>query len=93
MKEIDMGRCNTGDNVSDIKHPLFNNETVMSPRVAHNARYVTLPIIECENKIAAEIIAPCPPGIPLIIPGERINTVVIEYLCEKNLKNEMIVLS
>ncbi len=31
-------------------------------------------INECLNKIAAEVICPCPPGIPVVMPGEVIGT-------------------
>ena len=33
-----------------------------------------------EGRIAAEQITPYPPGIPAILPGERINHAVIDYL-------------
>ena len=32
------------------------------------------------GRIAAEQITPYPPGIPAVVPGERINREVIEYL-------------
>ena len=32
------------------------------------------------GRIAAEQITPYPPGIPVIVPGERINREVIDYL-------------
>ncbi|SCW72386.1 Arginine/lysine/ornithine decarboxylase [Paenibacillus tianmuensis] len=33
---------------------------------------VTLPVAECAGRIAAEMIVPYPPGIPVLYPGERI---------------------
>jgi arginine decarboxylase len=39
--------------------------------------------------VAAEQITPYPPGIPVIVPGERINEAVIEYL-ESGLKAGMV---
>jgi len=35
---------------------------------------------DLNKKIAAEIIAPCPPGVPVIMPGEEINKEIIEIL-------------
>ncbi|MBU3955323.1 aminotransferase class I/II-fold pyridoxal phosphate-dependent enzyme [bacterium] len=35
---------------------------------------------ESEGQICAETIAPYPPGIPVLLPGERITAEVIEYL-------------
>lgn len=32
------------------------------------------------GRIAAEQITPYPPGIPALVPGERINDAVVEYL-------------
>jgi len=33
-----------------------------------------------EGKIAAEIVCPCPPGVPVIMPGERIGDFEVEAL-------------
>ncbi|MFB6366470.1 aminotransferase class I/II-fold pyridoxal phosphate-dependent enzyme [Paenibacillus elgii] len=33
---------------------------------------VTVPVAECSGRIAAEMIVPYPPGIPVLYPGERI---------------------
>ncbi len=51
-------------------------------------RTVTLP--EALNKICAEIIAPCPPGIPLVMPGEIITQQVIDILSTKGIKETKI---
>ncbi len=32
------------------------------------------------GRIAAEQITPYPPGVPAVVPGERLNTAVIDYL-------------
>jgi arginine/lysine/ornithine decarboxylase len=40
-------------------------------------------MVSAENaagRIAAEQITPYPPGIPAVVPGERLNDVVIDYL-------------
>lgn len=39
-----------------------------------------IPISESHNRIAAEVIVPYPPGIPLILPGEKIGLKAISYL-------------
>jgi len=39
-----------------------------------------MPLGESEGQICAETIAPYPPGIPVLLPGERITAEVIEYL-------------
>jgi arginine/lysine/ornithine decarboxylase len=35
---------------------------------------------EAAGRIAAEQITPYPPGIPAVVPGERLNGAVIDYL-------------
>lgn len=36
-----------------------------------------IPFIECQNKISAEFIYAYPPGIPILVPGERISSEII----------------
>lgn len=37
-------------------------------------------IEELENRVTAVLLTPYPPGIPLLIPGERFNPIIINYL-------------
>ncbi|EUJ10132.1 arginine/lysine/ornithine decarboxylase [Methylophilaceae bacterium 11] len=39
-----------------------------------------VPIDDLEGRITAVLLTPYPPGIPLLIPGERFNQVIINYL-------------
>ncbi len=39
-----------------------------------------VPIDELEGRITAMLVTPYPPGIPLLIPGERFNKVIVKYL-------------
>jgi arginine decarboxylase len=39
-----------------------------------------VPIDELEGRITTMLVTPYPPGIPLLIPGERFNRTIIEYL-------------
>jgi arginine decarboxylase len=55
-------------------------ETVISPRDAFFATAQTVPIDQAINQISAELICPYPPGIPLLLPGERITAGAIAYL-------------
>jgi arginine decarboxylase len=55
-------------------------ETVMLPRDAFFGPVENIPAEEAEGRIAAEQITPYPPGVPAILPGERINGAVIDYL-------------
>ncbi len=55
-------------------------ETVIAPRDAFFAAAQTVPIDQAINQISAELICPYPPGIPVLLPGERITVGAIAYL-------------
>jgi arginine/lysine/ornithine decarboxylase len=55
-------------------------ENVMLPRDAFFGAVEQVPASRAVGRIAAEQITPYPPGIPAVVPGERINDVVIDYL-------------
>ena len=57
-------------------------EYVISPRAAYFAKKKRIPWAEAVGKISAEMIAPYPPGIPLIYQGERMSQEVWDYLDE-----------
>jgi len=47
--------------------------------IAHR-RIERVPIDELEGRITAVLLTPYPPGIPLLIPGERFNSKIVNYL-------------
>jgi arginine/lysine/ornithine decarboxylase len=55
-------------------------ETVMLPRDAFFGPVEVIPCEEAPGRIAAEMATPYPPGVPLLLPGERINKAAIDYL-------------
>ncbi|MEU4393883.1 aminotransferase class I/II-fold pyridoxal phosphate-dependent enzyme [Kribbella sp. NPDC023855] len=55
-------------------------EQAMLPREAFFARPDIVQVEEAVGRIAVEQITPYPPGIPAIVPGERISAGVIDYL-------------
>ncbi len=56
--------------------------TALSPREAFLGRGETVPVDEAVGRISAESIAGYPPGIPALLPGERITDEVVGYLRE-----------
>ena len=38
------------------------------------------PLLEAEGCIAAELLCPYPPGIPLLVPGERLDRLRVQWL-------------
>ncbi|WP_006242334.1 aminotransferase class I/II-fold pyridoxal phosphate-dependent enzyme [Mycolicibacterium tusciae] len=55
-------------------------ETVMLPRDAFFAHVEQIPADKAPGRISAEQMTPYPPGIPAVVPGERLNNAVVDYL-------------
>jgi arginine/lysine/ornithine decarboxylase len=55
-------------------------ESVDTPRDAFFGPVETVPVAEAVGRIAAEQVTPYPPGIPVLVPGERITAEVLDYL-------------
>ena len=55
-------------------------ESVRLPRDAFFGEVEAVPADKAGGRIAAEQITPYPPGIPAVVPGERLNDAVIDYL-------------
>lgn len=55
-------------------------ESVVSPRDAFFGPVEDVPAEKAAGRIAAEQITPYPPGIPAVVPGERLNQAVLDYL-------------
>ena len=55
-------------------------EQVLSPRQALFAPSRVRPLEDCEGEVAACQIAPYPPGVPVVAPGERISKKELAYL-------------
>ncbi|WP_258111337.1 aminotransferase class I/II-fold pyridoxal phosphate-dependent enzyme [Alicyclobacillus sp. SP_1] len=60
-------------------------ELLMAPRDAFYARTEVVPIAESVGRIIAEMIMVYPPGIPILMPGEKITAESIDYI-ETNLR-------
>lgn len=55
-------------------------ETAMLPRDAFFGPTEMVPIRAAAGRIAAEQLTPYPPGIPVVVPGERLDAAVLDYL-------------
>ena len=75
--EGDIARLTTEMYLSDL-HPAMKP----SDAYAHIAHRQTerVPIDELEGRITTSLLTPYPPGIPLLIPGERFNKKIVDYL-------------
>ncbi|MFC0042334.1 aminotransferase class I/II-fold pyridoxal phosphate-dependent enzyme [Actinomadura rayongensis] len=55
-------------------------ETVMLPRDAFFAPTEQVPVEKAAGRVAAELVSPYPPGVPVLAPGELITEAVLDYL-------------
>lgn len=59
---------------------VFNNQMVMVPERAFREQKTAVDISEAEGRIGADFIFLYPPGIPLVVPGERISQDVLDQI-------------
>ena len=69
-------------NLPSLSMIAFDNEVVMTPREAFFADHYYLPLEDAVGMISSEIVTVYPPGIPVLVPGERIDPPAITYLKE-----------
>jgi arginine decarboxylase len=55
-------------------------EQATTPREAFFARVEQVPVDKAVGRVAAEMVSPYPPGVPVLAPGERISQQVVDYL-------------
>lgn len=85
-KANDIARMTTDMYVSEVEAAMKPSDAFS--KMAHEEIY-RIPIDELEGRITAVLLTPYPPGIPLLIPGERFNKTIVNYLKfarEQNLK-------
>ena len=66
--------------LADIKFAL--PDCHLTPREAYNAPGKIYPTEQAVGKVSRQVIAHCPPGIPIIMPGERIHPEHLAHLPE-----------
>ncbi len=55
-------------------------QAVLTPREAFYATVDTVPFAQSAGRICTEVVSPYPPGIPILVPGERITQELVDYL-------------
>jgi lysine decarboxylase len=78
---VSIGR-HRGDPRPAVEPAVYSVEpvVVMPPREAFFATAEPVGISDAVGRVSAELIAPYPPGIPVLAPGEEVTTAVIEAL-------------
>jgi arginine decarboxylase len=76
-KSHDVARVTTEMYLSEM-------QPVMKPSDAYecltHGRVERVPIDDLVGRVTTMLVTPYPPGIPLLIPGERFNSTIVEYL-------------
>lgn len=85
--ESDFTRLSDAIDLLPVRDPLPEISAVpalppvrASLREAVLARSCEVPLEQAEGRIAAQAACPCPPGVPVVMPGEEITREAIEFL-------------
>lgn len=70
-----MGRPADMPNHTDLR-----SELVRTPSAAFYGRAEEVPLARAEGRVAAEMVSFYPPGIPVVLPGERVTAAHVAYL-------------
>jgi arginine decarboxylase len=76
-KQNDIARLTTEMYLSNMVPAM--KPTDAFARMAHR-EIERVPLDKLEDRITATLLTPYPPGIPLLIPGERFNRTIVQYL-------------
>jgi arginine decarboxylase len=76
-KANDVARLTTEMYLSDMVPAM--KPTDAFAKMAHR-KIDRVPIDELEGRVTAVLLTPYPPGIPLLIPGEQFNKIIVNYL-------------
>jgi arginine decarboxylase len=75
--KVDIARLTTEMYLSDLQPAMKPSDAFAC--IAHRQTQ-RVPIDALEGRITASLVTPYPPGIPLLIPGERFNRNIVDYL-------------
>ena len=71
-----------------LQIPSIPTEMAMMPRdIFLSAKTKRVPLSKAAGQIAAQILTPYPPGIPILIPGERITKEICDYIMDLSAKD------
>jgi len=65
---------------ADVPWSAIEAEPLLSPRAAFLSRSEVVPLAQAGDRLSADTVCPYPPGIPLLIPGERISKAALQAL-------------
>jgi arginine decarboxylase len=77
-----LGQSDPGEPQESLAPPPPWGELAMTPREAFLGPQEVVPFESAAGRIAAESLAAYPPGIPNVLPGERLTPETLEYIAE-----------
>lgn len=63
-----------------MKQEYIDPEVVTSPQEAFYAQKISLPLRQTVGRVCSEFVMCYPPGIPILAPGERITSEILDYI-------------
>lgn len=79
LEELSHSYYRAGKEKKLVEHPPLPR-VIFNPRQAFFANKETIRLQEARGRIAGELVAAYPPGIPCVLPGEELDAGVINYL-------------
>ena len=86
LQEIDASLMPTGETGNITPREIYRQpEKEMEIYEAYEAQHTQIPLAEAVNRISADTVFLYPPGIPILVPGERIDRQMVETIgkCRK----------
>ncbi len=68
------------DLCGEVPPPPTPGVNALSPRDTFAAARESIPLCACDGRICADCVAPYPPGVPVLSPGERVEKKHLAYL-------------
>ncbi|MGN1409645.1 MAG: aminotransferase class I/II-fold pyridoxal phosphate-dependent enzyme, partial [Eubacteriales bacterium] len=63
-----------------LGHEYIDPDVVSSPQEAFYAKKCSIPLRESVGRVCSEFVMCYPPGIPILAPGERITSEILDYI-------------
>ncbi len=82
VQEVVESMRRPGEKTTPIRQPVDPPEMAVTPREAFLGRAEKVDVVDAIGRISCESIAGYPPGIPAILPGERMTADIARYLRE-----------
>lgn len=79
LSEIQAGAGTNGDFALSLPAADIYGEQVITPKFAYFGRTEMVTRADAVGRIAAECVAPCPPGNPVVVPGQRVTAQALEF--------------